>query len=229
MEIPNVVLDTILTTMARSDLEEDTQIGLETESSKVQIEPSKERKPARRFKSNPTILGTATLLYSKDNKNYTKVQTCLDDIGDGFLYRVEATGRTYTSHQLAINNARKWLCKKRLKYYKKHPKERPRIKAVRLNPKSKVKIKSIKKLHIMEKATAKILFRMSGKKLKIHNDYSRKKFDNKKTTAVSGDTSAFNIAIATVLKDGTKKERKLVASMLKKVTHEPVRGTNMFY
>jgi len=226
MEIPNVVLDNILTSMARSDLEENTQIEFKD---KVHIESTKERKPSRRFKSNPTILGTVTLLYSKDNKNYTSVQTTLDDKGDGFLYRVASTGRTYTSHQLAINNARNWLRKKRLKYYKKHPKERPRIKAVRLNPKSKRLFKSIKKLHTMEKVTAKILFRMSGKTLKIHNDYSRKRFDNKKTTAVSGNTSDFNMAITTVMKDGTKKERKLVASMLKKLTHDPVRGTNMYY
>lgn len=225
MEIPNVVLDTILTSMARSDLEE-VKSDLEEN---IQIEPPKIKKPARRFKSNPIIGETITVLFSKDNKHRTSIQTILDDMSDGFLYRVSSTGRTYTSHQLAINNARKWLRKKRLKYYKKHPKERPRIKTVRLNPKPKNKIKTIKKLHIMEKVTAKILVRMSGKKLKMHNDYSRKKFNTKKTTAVSGDTHIFNIAISTVMKDGTKKERKLVAKMLKCMTHEPMRQTNMFY
>ena len=80
-----------------------------------------------------------------------------------------------------------------------------------------------------EISVARILYRMSEKKLKVHRKYSRKKWDNKKTTAISGETEQFNTAIYNVMKDGTKNERKLVAKMLKKFTHEKFRKTNMFY
>ena len=81
----------------------------------------------------------------------------------------------------------------------------------------------------MKTPAAKILVRMSNKKLKLHENYSRKKWENKKTTAVSGETEDFNTAIYNVMKDGTKRERKLVARMLSDFTHEPYRKTNMFY
>lgn len=231
MEIPDKVLNDILINMARSHLESDDGITFEDELPVKEKSKSEDKKPpARRFKSNPTILGNTTVLYSKEGKYRAIVQYIFNDMDDGYYYRVDVTGRTFIHHKLAINHARKWLQKKRMKYYKKHPKERPRIKTVRINPKpTKSKIKTIQKLYMMEKVTAKILFRMSEKKLKVHENYARKKFDNEKTTAVSGETKDFNIAILNTMKDGTKKERKLVAKMLKKFTHEPYRKTNMFY
>jgi len=232
MEIPDTVMQTILESMSASYLEEDLPIEKDSTPEKVKkVEQiPKNNKPVRRFKSNPTIIGTTTVLFSKEGKYRALVQSIFNDIDDGNFYRVDVTGRTFTSHRLAINHARKWLQKKRMKYYKKHPKERPRIKTVRINPKpTKSKVKVINKLYKMEKDAAKILVRMSGKKLKLHDNYSRKKFDSKKTTAVSGDTKDFNIAIYNVMADGTKKERKVVAKMLKKFTHEPYRKTNMFY
>lgn len=231
MEIPNRVLDTLIDSMASSQLEEDnllpeTQRDLEIEK---QVEKKSKNKPVRRFKSNPTIINTATVLFSKEGKYRALVQTVFDSESDSYCFRVDVTKRTYTSQQLAINNARRWLKKKRMKYYKKHPKKKPRVKTVRLYPKQKKQIKKIKKLYKMKEDAAKILVRMSNKKLKIHKEYSRKKFDNKKTTAVSGDTKDFNVAVYNTMKDGTKKERKIVAKMLQKFTHESFRKTNMFY
>lgn len=237
MEIPDKVLTALLDSMARSHLDDEDNLQIERDLShglngkpKLEAVSPAIKKPVRRFKSNPTTLGTATALFSKEGKYRAMIQPIFNDIDDGNYYRVDVTGRCFTSHRMAINNARKWLKKKRLRYYKKHPKEKPRIKTVRLIPKeTKNKIKLIQKLYIMDKDVAKILFRMSNRKLKVHEDYSRKKFDNNKTTAVSGSTSDFNTAIYTVMIDGTKKERKLVAKMLKKFTHEPFRKTNMFY
>lgn len=232
MEIPDAVMQTILESMSDSYLEEDLPIEKDSTPEKVKkVEQiPKNNKPVRRFKSNPTIIETTTVLFSKEGKYRALVQSIFNDIDDGNFYRVDVTGRTFTSHRLAINHARKWLQKKRMKYYKKHPKKRPRIKTVRINPKpTKSKVKVINKLYKMEKNAAKILVRMSGKKLKLHDNYSRKKFDSKKTTAVSGKTTDFNTAIYNVMADGTKKERKLVAKMLKKFTHEPYRRTNLFY
>lgn len=224
MEIPKNVLDSWLDGMARSHLE------IETPEEKQTKKTTTTKKPVRRFKSNPTILGTATVLFSKEGKYQARVLSLFSETDDGNYFRVDKTGRTFTSHRLAINNARKWLLKKRTKYYKKHPKEKPRIKTVRVIPKErKSPIKTINKLHKMKTDAAKILHRMSGRKLKIHNDYSRKKFDSKKTTAVSGSTEDFNRAIYVVMKDGTKKERKIISKMLKEFTHEPFRKTNMFY
>lgn len=233
MEIPAEKIQKLLDSMADSYLEENEPI-IEEEApkprSKLETEKPPNKKPTQRFKSNPTIIGTVSVLFSREGKYMAKVQTVFNNENDGYFYRVDATGRTYSSHKLAVNNARTWLKKKRTKYYKKHPKERPRVRTVRLKPKpTKSKIKTIQKLYKMEKETAKILYRMSGKKLKIHNDYSRKKFESKKTTAVSGETTDFNVAIYNTMKDGTKKERKAVAKMLKKFNHEPFRKTNMFY
>ena len=234
MEFPESVLQSLLDTMATSTLEENVQMENDFEREREIKPKNKEpvpqiRKPSRRFKSNPKILNTVTVLFSKEGKYRAAIQTVFNDVDDSNYFRVDVTGKTFVSHGGAINHARKWLRKKRFKYYKKNPKEKPRIKTVRLNPKPKRKFKTINKLHIMEKATAKILIRMSDKKLKLHDNYSRKKFDNEKTTAVSGETTDFNVAIYTTMVDGTKKERKLVAKMLKKFTHEPFRKTNLFY
>lgn len=234
MEIPGKVLDTLLNQMANSDLYNEDDLPDElpnAPNTSLPKEVETKNKPVRRFKSNPTIVNTATILFSQEGKYRALVQTVFDSESDKNCYRVNTTGRTFTSHRLAINHARRWLKKKRTKFYRKHPEKKPRVKTVRLNPKKKDKspISKINKLYKMESKAAKILVRMSNKKLKIHKDYSRKKFSGKKTTAVSGDTKDFNVAIFNVMKDGTKKERKLVANMLKKFTHEPYRSTNMFY
>ena len=227
MEIPNRVLDSLLDNMARSHLEDELTPEQEKQI-EIEEKPKKDV-PVRRFKKNPTIVNTITVLFSKEGKYRALVQTVFDSETDGYCYRVNETGRTFTSHRLAINNARRWLKKKRTKFYKKHPDKVPRVKTVRIKPKKAKRITKINKLYKMKLETAKILVRMSNKKLKIHKEYSRKKFDNKKTTAVSGATKDFNLAIMNVMKDGTKKERKLVAKMLKKFMHEPYRSTNMFY
>jgi len=229
MEIPDKVKDAVLTSMADYYLEESPPFESELDVEPEVKQKSKD-KPARIFKINPVILNTVTALFSKEGKYRALVQTVFDDETGGYCFRVNTTKKTFTSHRLAINNAKRWLKKKRMKYYKKHPKERPRIKTVRIHSKEKpIQIKSIQKLYKMKLETAKILIRMSEKKLKIHKEYARKKFNSKKTTAVSGNTKDFNIAIYTVMVDGTKNERKLVAKMLKKFTHEEISGKNMFY
>lgn len=171
----------------------------------------------------------ATALFSKEGKFRAIITEVPNKVDDGFSYRLDLTKRIFTTQNGAIRNARALLKKKRARYYKKHPEQRVRIKARRLNPKEKSNRKTIHKLFKMDKQAANILVRMSGNKLKLHLDYSRKKWDNKKTTAVSGETADFNKAIWTTMKDGTQKERKLVAKMLKKFTNEPFRKTNMFY
>jgi hypothetical protein len=173
----------------------------------------------------------ATALFSKEGKYRVIIREVPNGIDDGSSYKIDVTGRIFKSQNGAVRNARRWLKKKRDRYYKKHPNERVRIKVKRLIPKSdrKPKLKQINKLYKMNKDVAKILVRMSDNALKIHLDYTRKKFENEKTTAVSGETENFNKAIYTVMVDGTKKERKLVAKMMKKFTHEPFRNTNMFY
>ena len=170
----------------------------------------------------------ATVLFSKEGVYRVFIREVPNGIDDGSHYKSDIKGRVFNSEKGAIRNARKWLKKKRDRYYKKNPKLKPRVKTYRLRPKIKKK-STINKLYKMEKDVANILFRMSDKKLKIHLEYSRKKFDNKKTVAVSGETTNFNMAILTTMKDGTKNERKAVAKMLKKFTHEPYRKTNMFY
>lgn len=225
MEIPDHVLDTLLGSMASSPLVDDSEI----ESEKEQATNPKVRKPIE-LKENPLIIGTITALFSKDNVHRALVQTVHNDIDDGYYFRVDATGKVFASHRVAINNARNWLRKQRLKYYRRNPDKKPVLKTVRLIPKKvKSKIREINKLYKMKSDTAIILHRMSEKKLKLHLNYSRKKWENKKTTAVSGTTTEFNTAIYNVMEDGTKKERKKVAKMLKKFTHEPFRNTNMFY
>ena len=228
MQIPNEVLDVLLADFARSDLECENEPEIEKVDKPAP--PIKREKRPRKF---TTILSSpTTTLFSREGKYRANVSAIFDTESDGYNFKVDVTGRIYDSQKLAIKNASRWLKKKRMRYYKKHPKERVRFKTVRINPKiEKIKnpIKTINKLYKMEKSVARILYRMSGKKLKVHGDYSRKKWDNKKTTAVSGDTEQFNTAIYNVMKDGTKTERKLVAKMLKKFTHEPFRKTNLFY
>lgn len=225
MEIPNNVIETILTGMADSYLEE--------EIPPVQVydkppEKIPKEKTIRRFKKNPIMLGTSTVLFSREGKYRAVVKYFLNDFDDGHFYRVEQTGRCFTSHKLAINHARNWLKKKRTKYYINNPRKRGRTQ--RIKPKAeKVLVKQINKLYKMELQCAKIMVRMSEKKLKLHKDYARKKFNDKTTTAVSGGTSDFNTAIYNVMRDGTKHERKIVSKMLKEFTHEPFRKTNMFY
>lgn len=232
MEIPDKVLDSILIAMADYECDYETDLGEigshETEA-KVRPSPSKP-KETRKRKSFAVLSNPTTVLFSTDGKHRAIIYPLLDDFSDGYSYKLDVTGRIYASLSPAVRSARKWLRKKRIKYYNKHPDKRPRIKTVRLYPKeTRVKQKSIQKLYKMDKETANILFRMSEKKLKIYADYSRKKFDNNKTTAISGSTTDFNLAICKTLKEGTKKERKLVAKMLTKFTHEPFRNTNMFY
>lgn len=171
----------------------------------------------------------ATALFSKEGKFRAIITEVPSGIDDGYAYKVDLTKRIFKTQSGAINNARALLKKKRARYYKKHPEKRVRIKARRLFPKEKSNRKVIHKLYKMNKEAAKILVRMSDNKLKMHLDYSRKKWENKKTTAVSGNTADFNKAIWTTMKDGTKKERKIVAKMLKAFTNEPFRKTNMFY
>lgn len=170
----------------------------------------------------------ATVLFSKEGKYRVVIREIPNDIDDGFFYKVEATGRIFQSIGGAVRSARMLLKKWRFKYYKKHPEKRVRIKAKRLVPKVKKKTRLLK-LYVMDKDAAKILVRMSDNKLKLHSNYSRKKFNNEKTTAVSGETTDFSSAIATVMKDGTKKERKTVSKMMLKFIHEPFQKTNMFY
>ena len=223
MEISNQVLDKLLDAMSKQKQAEVVPTFAIREHPKIIPE---EIRPQRNYK----LYNHDTYLFSKDGVNRVRVYAVFDQNSDGNAYRVDATNKTYASQKMAIKGARKWLHKKRVRFYKKNPKLRPHIKAVRLIPKEIIiKRPVILKLYKMDKEVAKILFRMSNKKLKIHEDYSRKKFDNKKTTAVSGDTSDFNMAIVTVLKDGTKKERKQVAKMLRKFTSEKSRTTNMFY
>ena len=150
---------------------------------------------------------------------------------DGTFFRCVETGKEFDSQRKAIRNARTYLKKKRKKWHKKHPKHtRKYPKAKRRADIKKVnKIKTINKLYKMEKATAKILVKHAPKKtLKLHSEYARKKF-KKKTTAVSGEPINFSLAIASVMKQGTKSERKAVSKMLTKFIHEPYRKTNMFY
>jgi hypothetical protein len=171
----------------------------------------------------------ATALFSKEGLYRVIIREVPNGIDDGYVFRLDVTNKSFKSLQGAIRNARKWLKKKRSRYYKKHPNERVRKKVKRLIPKeNRKKIKVINKLYKMDKLAAAILVRMSDNKLKIHNDYARKKF-KEKTTAVSGETSDFNTAIYTVMKDGTKKERRIVSRMMRKFTHEPFRKTNLFY
>ncbi len=172
----------------------------------------------------------ATVLFSKEGKFRAWIREVPNGVDDGSSYKLDVTGKIFNSQKGAIRNARKWLKKKRDRYYKKHPEKRVRVKVKRLVPKVvPPKRKTIHKLYKMNKDVAEILFRMSAKKLKIHLDYSRKKWESKKTVAVSGETADFNTAIYTVMKDGTRKERKQVSKMMEKFTHEPFRKTNMFY
>ena len=224
MEIPNKVLGTLLSSMAEEELPEQ-DIGVEKENKTSPTPKLNRKRKVITLLSNPT-----TVLFSKDGKYKAIVNALFHADTDGYSYKVDVTGRIYDSNKLATNNARRWLKKKRTKYYKKHPNRKPRVKTVRIYPKKEQSpIKTINKLYPMNVAAAKILVRMSNKKLKLHKDYSRKKFDSQKTTAVSGETKDFNIAIYNVMKDGTTRERKRVAKMLQKFTAEPFRKTNMFY
>lgn len=150
---------------------------------------------------------------------------------DGFNFRCVETGKESDSQKKAIRNARSYLKKKRKKWHKKHPKPKkvyPKAKR-RADIKKVNPIKTINKLYKMDKTTAKILVKYAPKKtLKLHNKYARKKF-KKTTTAVSGEPLNFSLAIAAVMKKGTKGERKAISKMLTKFVHEPYRKTNMFY
>lgn len=170
-----------------------------------------------------------TALFSHEGKYRASIKSVPNKEDDGFHYIVDVTGKSFDSEKKAIRHARSWLRKKRRKYYKKNPKKW--VKRTRRIPKEErhlSPIKTLHKLYKMKKKTAQILVKHSDKKLKIKLDYSRKKWD-KSTTAVSGETSAFNLAISSVLITGTEKERKSVSKMLVKFTHEPFRKTNMFY
>lgn len=170
-----------------------------------------------------------TVLFSHEGKYRAIVNAVPNKEDDGFHYVVDVTGKISDSEKKAIRHARSWLRKKRRKYYKKNPKKW--VKRTRRIPKEMRNVSPIKKLHKlykMKKVTAKILVAHSDKKLKINLNYSRKKWD-KKTAAISGETSSFNLAIASVLVNGTEVERKKVSKMLTKFTHEPFRKTNMFY
>jgi len=225
MEIPDKVIDTLITSMARSELERERKEENKKAKNITPIKPKKETRKFTTLLSSPT-----TALFSKEGKYRAFVNAIFNVETDGYSFKVNVTGKIYDSQKMAIKNAKKWLKNKRVKYYKKHPNKRPKVKTVRIYPKpTKSPIKTINKLYKMKASVAKILFRMSEKKLKIHKDYSRKKWDNRKTTAVSGETADFNTAIYNVMKDGTSNERKLVAKMLKNFTHEPFRKTNLFY
>lgn len=173
-----------------------------------------------------------TVLYSHEGKYRAIVRAIPNREDDGFHFKVDVTKKEFDSQRKAIRNARSWLKKKRRKYYKKHP--RKWVKRTRGIPKEErmVKfnpIKTLHKLHKMEKDAAKILIKHSGKKLKLHKEYSKKTWNKRKVCAVSGDHKDFALAISSVMKKGTIIERKAVSKMLKKFVSEPYQKSNLFY
>lgn len=174
----------------------------------------------------------ATVLYSHEGKYRAIVKEIPNREDDGYHFVVDVTGEEFDSLRKAIRKARSWLKKKRRKYYKKHP--RRWVKRTRKIPKEErdVKfnpIKHLQKLVKMEKETAKILVKYSDKKLKVRKDYSKKTWNNKKVTAVSGDPKDFSLAIAAIMKKGSTTERKAVSKMLKNFVNEPYQKSNLFY
>lgn len=181
----------------------------------------------------------STILYSKEGKFQAKVLDIPNKEDDGYHFLVDVTGMTFSSQRKAIRNARSWLKRKRKKYYKKHPKKRPWVKRQRIYPKqselNKLGPRTIHKLYKMKRETAKILTAYSRKckaehKLRLHSNYSKKKW-GKKTAAVSGEPTAFAIVIAKIMKEGSPKERKLVSKMINTFMNEPKgkNGNYIFY
>lgn len=172
-----------------------------------------------------------TTLFSNVGNYRATVIAISNGVDDGFHYKCIETGKISDSQRKAIQNARTYLRKKRIKWHKKHtkvrkkyPKAKRRADIKKVNP-----IKTINKLFKMEKKVANILVKHStDKKLKLHLKYAKKKF-KKKTTVISGEPIDFSLAIASVMKNGTKDERKAVSKMLTKFVHEPYKKTNMFY
>jgi hypothetical protein len=170
-----------------------------------------------------------TVLFSHEGKHKAYIRAVPNREDDGHHFVVDVTGKEFDSQRQAISNARKYLKKKRAKFYKKNP--RKWVKVNRRIPKEergKSPIKTLHKLYKMKKKTAQILVAYSNKKLKLKPEYSRKAWD-KKTAAIFGETQIFNLAIAAVMQNGTAKERKAVSKMLIEFTHEPFKKSNLFY
>lgn len=170
-----------------------------------------------------------TVLFSHEGKYKAYIRSVPNQEDDGFHFNVDVTGKSFDSQRLAIRNARSYLSKKRRKFYKKHPRKWKKVnRRIPKSERGKSPIQTLHKLYKMKKKTAIILVAHSKKKLKLKADYSRKKW-SKKTTAISGATTDFNLAIASVMLKGSEKERKLVSKMLTEFTNEPFRKTNLFY
>lgn len=174
----------------------------------------------------------ATELYSHEGKYRAIVREVPSKEDDGYVFYVDVLDETFESQRKAIRKARSWLKKKRQKYYQKHP--RKWVKRTRGIPKESrnVKINPFKKIHKlykMKKEVAKLLNKHSDKKLKIHKDYSKKTWKSRKVCAVSGETKDFNLAIASIMKSGTLKERKATAKMIAKIANEQFQKSNLFY
>lgn len=176
----------------------------------------------------------ATVIFSNVGDFRAEVKEVLSKEDDGFDYVCVQTGKRFDSEKRAIRNARSWLKRKRRKYYKKNPrtfqlkgkvKRRSEIQSEKkINP-----IRTINKLFKMEKSTATILMKYApSKSLKLHNKYAKKKWD-KSVTAVSGSTVDFSVTIATIMKKGSKKERKAVSKLIESFANEPYGKNNTIF